>query len=269
MLIARGDVAGPRRVKFRSFFGFGAIPNPDSYSSNRWFFEAKDGLGKVPDFFPRWGSVQALSNQVDALAGVPEGSGLVSLTRQLDATLGEAMRNAAHFFEWDCNPCGFVFGRSKARQAQLDGALSSLDAALTSYQTQVSQGLIATRAAIQARTDREAAEIAARAAAERAAQEAAQREAERAAAEQLLAKAQTEKAIVVEQKAVAVEQLDLVKAQAASLVDLNKAQKEAMIATGQITPFQAAMGNTTVLVGLAAAAGLGIYMFASKRRSRR
>lgn len=264
MLIARGTVSGPRRVSFRSYFGFGSLPNADSYTGNRWFLEGKDGLGAVSDFWGRYGSCQNLSGQVDAIRGEPEASGLNSTERQLAGRLNQLLKDAAANYEWDCNPCGFFFGRSSARQRTLDSLLASIGSALNDYNAQVSAGLSGTRAAIEERNRRIAAENAAAADAERARQEAATAEADRATAELLLKTAQTQKATLLERQDTAAEAVNLVKAQAAAMVQLKAAQPDS-------GSFSTASMNLPVVGSLLAAAGIGIYMFMSRpgRRSRR
>lgn len=251
MLIARGEVPGPRRARFRSFFGFGGMPNADAlWGANGWFSTAKDGLGKVPDFISRWGACQALSSQVDAIRGDPLASGVSAQEREYSNWLIQRLKDAAYNFEW-----GSAWKRTDQRQQALDAALADLDRGMTGYLGGVGASLESARSAIAAREDQQRKAAQAAADAERARQEAATAEDQRVASELLLKTAKT----------VAAEKIELVKAD----IELVKAQKEkeALISAGQVSPVQASMGPT-LLFGVAGALGLGIYLYASKRRKR-
>lgn len=264
MLIARGVEPGPRRVAFRSFFGFAGLPNPDNVYTNGAFATARDGLGKVSDFYARWGGAQELSNQIDSIMGDPLARQYLGEAKPYEDWIVQRMRDAAYNFEW--GP-GLHFNRPADRQQALDSALADIDRGLTGYMNKMGDLFRKASSAIAAREQQIAANAQKALETKQKEDEARQAALAKQEADDLLKIAVLKTAEAKEQKVQLVEQVDLVKAQTASLVDLSAAKKEAMIATGQISPLQAALGgSTSLMVGLAAAAGLGIYLYASKKR---
>lgn len=240
-----GRIAHRRRL--------GEIPEASVYSKNTWFFEGKDGLGKLPNFFVRYASASNLSREVDAVRSEREASGVASLERALAANVDTHLRAAARYYEWDS-----VFGRSRARQQQLDGALSGLDAALNDFLSRVPGALNEARAAIQARIAAEQRAAQERIDSQRAIEEAARRAAEAKAAASLLETTTVEKAIVVERA-------ELVTAQAEATKEVAVASAAAQRA---MAPKLAGMTYGTAAAVGAALVG-GIYWMSTQKKRRR